>query len=93
VAEPLHWATVALVVSPFGTHLIVLPLPVADPMHWLTVTPAVDLPTTTLLVTVTLQITLLPPPLTIPLHWLTDVTSWVDLVTVLTGTVFSGQEG
>jgi hypothetical protein len=89
VAEPLHWVTVALVVSPFGTHAMVLP--VADPMHWSTVIFAVEVPTTMLLVTVTSQITLLPPPLTMPLHWLTEVTRWFDFVTVVTGTGLSGQ--
>jgi hypothetical protein len=54
---------------------MVLPPPVPDPMHWSTVTPEVDVPTGTLLVTVTLQYTLLPPPVTMPLHWLTEVTS------------------
>ncbi len=40
-------------------------------------TPVVAVPTGTLLITVTRQVTKLPPPLTMPLHWLTDVTSWV----------------
>jgi hypothetical protein len=31
----------------------------------------------------TLQVTLLPPPVTIPLHWFTDVTSCVDVLTVV----------
>jgi len=75
VAEPLHWVTVALDVLPSGTHDMVLPPPVPDPMHWSTVTPEVDVPTGTLLVTVTLQYTLLPPAVTMPLHWLTEVTS------------------
>jgi hypothetical protein len=44
-------------------------------MHWLTVTVEVDVPTGTLLVTVTLQNTLLPPAVTMPLHWFTEVTS------------------
>jgi hypothetical protein len=44
-------------------------------MHWSTVTPDVGVPTGTLLVTVTSQITLLPPPVTMPLHWFTEVTS------------------
>jgi hypothetical protein len=89
----LHWVTVALVVLPPGAHPWVLPPPVADPMHWLTVTPAVDVPTGTLLVTVTLQYTLLPPPVTMPLHWFTDVTSCVDDVALVTGPRFSGHEG
>jgi hypothetical protein len=71
----LHWVTVALVVLPLGSHASVLPPPVPDPMHWLTVTAEVDVPTGTLLVTVTLQYTLLPPPVTMPLHWFTEVTS------------------
>ena len=45
------------------------------------------------MVTVTLQYTLLPPPVTIPLHWLTDVTSWVDMVVLVTGPKFNGQAG
>jgi hypothetical protein len=85
VEEPLHWVTVALVVSPFGTHDTVLPPPVPDPMHWLTVTPAAFVPTTILLVILTLQITLLPPPLAMPLHCLTEVTSVVDVSTFVTG--------
>jgi len=89
----LHWVTVALVVLPFGAQAWVLPPPVADPMHWSTVTPAVEVPVGTLLVTETLQITLLPPPVTIPLHWLTDVTNCVDVVTLLIGPRFSGQDG
>ena len=53
-------------------------------MHWLTVTPVVGVPTGTLLITVTLQVTLLPPPVTMPLHWSTEVTSWVGFtVTVV----------
>jgi hypothetical protein len=62
-------------------------------MHWSTVTAGVDVPTGTLLVTVTLQYTLLPPPVTMPSHWFTDVTSWVDVVVLTIGPEFSGQEG
>ncbi len=43
--------------------------------------------------TLTLQYVLLPPPYTMPLHWLTDVTSWVDVVVLLTGPTLRGQEG
>jgi hypothetical protein len=93
VAEPLHCVTVALVVLPLGAQRTVLPPPVADPMHWSTVTPAVVVPTGTLLVTVTSQYTLLPPPVTMPLHWFTDVTSWLDEVVLTTGPRFSGHEG
>ena len=43
--------------------------------------------------TLTLQYVLLPPPYTMPLHWFTDVTSWVDVVVLLTGPTLRGQEG
>ncbi len=56
-------------------------------------TAAVDVPTGTLLVTVTLQYMLLPPPVTMPLHWFTEVTSWVEVVVLLTGPRLRGQEG
>lgn len=56
-------------------------------------TAAVDVPTGTLLVTVTLQYTLLPPPVTMPLHWFTEVTSWVEDVVLVIGPKFRGQDG
>ena len=77
----------ALLVLPLGAQRMVLPPPVADPMHWSTVTPAVVVPTGTLLVTVTSQYTLLPPPVTMPLHWFTDVTSWLDEVVLIVAVV------
>jgi len=83
--EPLHWVTVALVVLPIGAHTTVgwVPPPVPDPMHWLTVTPDVGVLAEMLLITVTLHVTLLPPPKATPLHWFTEVTSWLDVVTVV----------
>ncbi|HWG72631.1 MAG TPA: hypothetical protein VG184_01105 [Acidimicrobiales bacterium] len=56
--------TVALVVLPTGLHCTVgaVPPPWPEPLHWLTVTPVVAVPTGTVLLTVTLQVTLLPPP-------------------------------
>jgi hypothetical protein len=55
VPEPLHWVTVAFVVLPVGGQISVLPPPLADPTHWSTVTAALDVPTGTLFVTLTLQ--------------------------------------
>ena len=55
--------------------------------------PDVGVPAGMLSVTVTLQYTLLPAPFTMPLHWFTDVTSWVEVMVLVTGPKFSGQEG
>jgi hypothetical protein len=52
-------------------------------MHWWTVTPDVGVPAGMSLMTVTSQNMLLPPPVAVPLHWLIEVTSWLDLETVL----------
>jgi len=40
-------------------------------------------PAAIVLTTETLHVTLLPPPYVIPLHWFTEVTSWLEVVTVV----------
>ena len=61
-----------------------MPPPCPELLHWFTVA-GVDAVTPVMLLTMaTLHVTVPPPPLPDPSHWVTEVTSWVEVVVVVT---------